>query len=58
MYNKFDTQKVWETLLRDESHSDKLTLFMAVPTVYYNLIKHYEDELVKTKDKDEIKSKL
>ena len=34
---KFETAKVWEIFL-----SEKLTLFMAVPTIYYKLINHWE----------------
>ncbi|MBT8184194.1 MAG: acyl-CoA synthetase [Eudoraea sp.] len=34
---KFDAEKVWETIL-----SGRLTLFMAVPTIYYKLITYWE----------------
>lgn len=35
---KFDAQNVWEILA-----SERLTLFMAVPTIYYKLISFWED---------------
>jgi hypothetical protein len=54
MHKKFESSKVWETLLRDESHPDRLTLFMAVPTIYYNLIKHYDEGKLEVIDKDEV----
>jgi malonyl-CoA/methylmalonyl-CoA synthetase len=34
---KFDAEKVWEVIA-----SGRLTLFMAVPTIYYKLIAHWE----------------
>lgn len=43
MHNKFDTAAVWHSLLREENHPNRLSLFMAVPTIYYNLIKHLDD---------------
>ncbi len=36
---KFDAEKVWQVLL-----SGKMTLFMAVPTIYYKLINFWESE--------------
>ena len=35
---KFDAKKVWEILA-----SERLTLFMAVPTIYYKLISYWEE---------------
>ena len=39
----FKVEETWDALSRDRSHQDALTLFMAVPTVYYSLIKFYHD---------------
>lgn len=46
MNDKFEAAEVWEQLMRT---TDPLTVFMAVPTIYYKLIKYYEDTLIKTK---------
>ncbi|TNV79998.1 hypothetical protein FGO68_gene16782 [Halteria grandinella] len=51
----FKVQDTWEALLRDRSHEDALTLFMAVPTIYYSLIKHYHDQKL---DKSLVHSRL
>ena len=37
---KFDAGNVWNKLLRE---SDPVTVFMAVPTIYNNLVKYYDD---------------
>jgi malonyl-CoA/methylmalonyl-CoA synthetase len=42
MHSKFSSKEVWKAFLRDEN---VLTLFMAVPTIYYNLISYYENDL-------------
>jgi len=40
MKGKFDPIEVWKRLLRDE---DPLNVFMAVPTIYSNLTKVYDE---------------
>jgi acyl-CoA synthetase (AMP-forming)/AMP-acid ligase II len=49
---KFDAQATWETLLREK---DPINVFMAVPTVYNNLIRHFEDTAMHA---DIVKEKL
>ncbi len=39
----FHAENTWNALLRERSDPDALSLFMAVPTVYYSLIKYYHD---------------
>lgn len=46
---------MWNALLRD---THPLTLFMAVPTVYFNLIKYYHEHLIHEHFQKEIKGKL
>jgi malonyl-CoA/methylmalonyl-CoA synthetase len=43
MHKKFDSEAVWHSFLRDDSNPNNISLFMAVPTIYFNLIKHYDD---------------
>ena len=45
----FNSDRVWDALLRPRDHEDALSLFMAVPTVYYNLIKHFNEKLAASK---------
>jgi malonyl-CoA/methylmalonyl-CoA synthetase len=37
---KFNASHVWDALLRE---TDPITVFMAVPTVYNNLVKHFDE---------------
>ena len=43
MHDKFDSKVVWNALLRSKDDPLALSLFMAVPTIYYNLIKTLDD---------------
>jgi malonyl-CoA/methylmalonyl-CoA synthetase len=45
----FKVEETWKALLRDRSDPDALSLFMAVPTIYYNLIKYYHDSKLSPK---------
>lgn len=36
--------ETWEALLRPRDHPDSMSLFMAVPTIYYSLLKHYHEQ--------------
>jgi hypothetical protein len=59
MHKKFDTKAVWHSLLREDTNPNKLSLFMAVPTIYYNLIKHLDEgKLPSDLSKEEIKKRL
>lgn len=55
MHPKFDSKTVWDSLLRQEN---PFSVYMAVPTIYYNLIKYYEEELSRELTKKEIRNKL
>ena len=53
MYSeKFDADKIWKKLLREQ---DALSVFMAVPTIYNNLVKHLEEGHLGNISRDEIK---
>lgn len=47
MNDHFNAKEVWEQLLRDKDE-EKITVFMAVPTIYFNLINYYDENLVKS----------
>ena len=40
----FNPVETWEALLRPREDPDSLSLFMAVPTIYYSLIKYYQEK--------------
>jgi malonyl-CoA/methylmalonyl-CoA synthetase len=40
MKEKFSPKEVWKEMINEEN---SITSFMAVPTIYYSLIKYYED---------------
>eukprot|EP00128_Syssomonas_multiformis_P006525 Colp12_sorted_trinity150504_noHs@5348 len=42
---KFDASATWKAFLRDSADPKKLSLFMAVPTVYAKLIEHHDSKL-------------
>lgn len=44
MHESFHPSEVWKTLFR---HKENITVFMGVPTIYYNLIKYYHEYLMK-----------
>ncbi|CDW89144.1 long-chain fatty acid--ligase [Stylonychia lemnae] len=60
MHDKFDTKAVWSALLRSRDDPLSLSLFMAVPTIYYNLIKYYDDHegQINSLDQNELKQRL
>jgi malonyl-CoA/methylmalonyl-CoA synthetase len=49
---RFDAHRVWQKLLREE---DPLSVFMAVPTVYNNLVRYFEENVFNAA---EVKSRL
>jgi acyl-CoA synthetase (AMP-forming)/AMP-acid ligase II len=51
----FNAEETWKALLRDSASPDSLTLFMAVPTIYYSLIKYYHDHKL---DQEFVRSRL
>jgi len=55
MRDSFHTKETWEALLRPREDPDALSLFMAVPTVYYSLIKYYHEQKL---DKKLVKERL
>ena len=52
----YDERKVWDVLLDDYDGLD-LTVFMGVPKLYEDLLKHYDEELCQDRAK-EIRNKL
>ena len=40
----FNPVETWEALLRSREDPDSLSLFMAVPTIYYSLIKYCQEK--------------
>lgn len=58
LHEKFDPLKVWRAFLRKDDDLDKITLFTAVPTIYYNLLKFYEENSIDGLSKDEIKRRM
>ena len=63
MQPKFDAKKVWEAFLDMDAdpHTDDVSVFMAVPTIYAKLVQEYHnmgDRLDHIDVKDKIMSKI
>jgi malonyl-CoA/methylmalonyl-CoA synthetase len=58
LWEKPNSLELWKAFLRDDQDDDKLTIFMAVPTIYYNLIKCYDNNEITNITKEEIKKRL
>ncbi len=47
MRENWNAEEIWKALLRPRDDPDSLSLFMAVPTIYYNLLKQYHSSDLK-----------